>query len=67
MWRSKKQITIALSLTEAEYIALAEAGCEALWLRTLYQELGYTQEHPTEIKGDNLGVITMAQNPQFHK
>ena len=25
-WRSKKQTTIALSSTEAEYIALSEAG-----------------------------------------
>ena len=40
-WRSKKQTTIALSSTQAEYIALLEAGREACWLRNLYEELGY--------------------------
>ena len=66
-WRSKKQTTIALSSTEAEYIALAEAVREASWLRNLYDELGYTELGPTLIKGDNSGSITMARNPQFHQ
>ncbi|XP_038889245.1 secreted RxLR effector protein 161-like [Benincasa hispida] len=29
----KKQLVVALSTTEVEYIALSAAGCEALWLR----------------------------------
>ena len=66
-WRSKKQTTIALSSTEAEYIALSEAGREACWLRNLYDELGYTQRNPIIIKGDNEGSIAMTRNPQFHK
>jgi hypothetical protein len=66
-WRSKKQTTIALSSTEAEYVALSEAGREACWLRSLYDELGYTQKYPNTIKGDNDGSIAMARNPQFHK
>ena len=32
-WRSKKQRTVALSSTEAEYMALSEATQEAVWLR----------------------------------
>ena len=66
-WRSKKQTTIALSSTEAEYVALSEAGREACWLRNLYEELGYKQMNPMLIKGDNDGSIMMAKNPQFHK
>ena len=66
-WRSKKQTMIALSSTEAEYIALSEAGREACWLRNLYEELGYPQNSPNIIKGDNEGSISMARNPQFHK
>jgi hypothetical protein len=65
-WKSKKQTTIALSSTQAEYIALSEAGRKACWLRNLFQELGYPQEYPTLIKGDNDGSISMAKNPQFH-
>jgi hypothetical protein len=50
MWRSKKQTTVALSFTEAEYVALSEAGREACWLRNLFEELGLTQQMPTIIE-----------------
>jgi hypothetical protein len=66
-WKSKKQTTIALSNTEAEYIALSEAGREALWLRNLYNELGFLHKDPTIIKGDNKGSISMMKNAQFHQ
>src|SRR5262245_7803220 len=66
-WRSKKQTIIALSSTEAEYIALSEAGREACWLRNLYGELGFRQQHPTILKGDNEGSCDMTENPQFHQ
>ena len=44
------QSTVALSSTEAEYVALAESAREACWLRNLYEELGYTQPQATIIK-----------------
>ena len=34
-WRSKKQSCVALSTAEAEYMALASAGQEAVWMRLL--------------------------------
>jgi len=40
-WMLKKQATIALLMTEAEYIALSEAGHEAIWLCHLYGKLGF--------------------------
>jgi hypothetical protein len=43
-WSSRKQVSIMLSSTEAEYIGLSEAGQEACWLRSLYTELGLLQE-----------------------
>jgi hypothetical protein len=39
----------------------------AMWLRALYEELGFEQIEPTLILGDNDGSIAMAKNPQFHK
>ena len=67
-WSSRKQISIALSSTEAEYVALSEVAREACWLRSLYSELSLLQEVvPTLILGDNEGSIAMAKNPQFHK
>lgn len=38
-WNSKKQPTIALSSTEAEYMELMERRKEAIWLRRLLGEL----------------------------
>ena len=67
IWRSKKQATITLSSTKAEYVAISESACEACWLRSLYNELGFIQKDPTLIKGDSNGSIVIAKNPQFHK
>ena len=39
-WRSKKQSSVALSTSEAEYMALAGTAQETLWLRQLTSELG---------------------------
>ena len=55
-WRAKKQTTIALSSTEAKYVAL----CEACWLRNLLEELGKPQLNPMLIKGNNNRSIAMA-------
>ena len=38
-WLSKKQAVVALSMSEAEYIALSFAIQEAVWLRKLLAEL----------------------------
>ena len=59
-------MVIALSSTEAEYVALSEAECEGTWLRNLYNELGFPQQSATVIKGDNDGSVILANNPQFH-
>jgi hypothetical protein len=66
-WGSKKQNTVALSTTEAEYICLSDAAREAKWLQNLHMELGYNQSHPTLIYGDNAGSLAIAQNPRYHK
>ena len=67
-WASRKQPTVALSSTEAEYIALTQAVKEVLWLRTLFVEMG-APKHAREISqisSDNQGAITLAKNPGFH-
>src|SRR6267142_5170442 len=43
-WRSKKQETIALSSTEAEYVALSEAACEA---SSVKKNLSYSYLFPS--------------------
>ena len=38
-WKASLQATVALSTTEAEYMAISEACKETIWLRGLYSEL----------------------------
>ena len=64
-WMSKRQSTVALSSTEAEYMALTHAGKEAMWLRRLSLELGFKLE-AVKIGCDNQGAIYLAKNPAFH-
>ena len=65
-WRSKKQTCVALSTAEAEYMALASAVQEAIWMRQLTDELGNGPTEATTIFEDNQSAICMAKNPQFH-
>jgi hypothetical protein len=40
-WVSKLQTVVALSTTEAEYMAATQACKEAIWMKKLMEELGY--------------------------
>uniref|UniRef100_A0AAV1UQ06 Integrase catalytic domain-containing protein n=1 Tax=Peronospora matthiolae TaxID=2874970 RepID=A0AAV1UQ06_9STRA len=67
-WRSKKQRSVALSSTEAEYMALSEATQEVTWLKTFMRELGEEAgDDALTIYEDNQGAIALAKNPEFHK
>ena len=65
-WLSKKQATVALSTTEAEYVALSTATQEAIWLQRLFTDVGEPLEEPVVINEDNQGAIAMAKNPVGH-
>ncbi|GKF68963.1 hypothetical protein Tco_0198642, partial [Tanacetum coccineum] len=39
-WKRKKQTTIAMSATQAEYMAASEAAMEAVWIRKFVGDLG---------------------------
>ena len=65
-WSSKKQLTVALSSTEAEYMALTQATKEAIWIRAMLKELGFEQTSPTLIYEDNKGCLDLARNPIHH-
>ena len=65
-WKSKKQSCVALSIAEAEYMALASAAQEAVWMRELNSDLCNQESELTLIFEDNQSAISMAKNPQFH-
>lgn len=65
-WLSKKQGIVALSTTEAEYVALSTATQEAVWLRRLLMDLNAFPNGPTVLMEDNQGAIAIAKNPIAH-
>lgn len=73
-WASKKQTTVALSSTESEYIAMALATQEALWIQLLLTKLNINQHfttpvllcQPINMNVDNQSAIALARNPEYH-
>jgi hypothetical protein len=63
-YRCRYLPTIALSSTEAEFASMADAGKAAIYLRSLLEDMGFIQEHPTEIQADNRGAMQMATAQQ---
>lgn len=56
-WSTRKQTTVALSSTEAEYVALASASMKLVWLKNLLADLGIKFSKPIVIYEDNQSVI----------
>ncbi|GJR20718.1 putative RNA-directed DNA polymerase [Tanacetum coccineum] len=65
-WQSRLQKCVALSTTEAEYMAATEACKELLWLKRFLQELGFKQQRYA-VLCDNQSAIHLAKNSMFHK
>ncbi|KAG8850847.1 hypothetical protein FRB96_009584 [Tulasnella sp. 330] len=65
-WSSKKQTTVALSSTEAEYIATVAAGKELLWMHQLLCELKFKVKGPSSLMMDNQSAIASMKNPEHH-
>ena len=65
-WSSKKQPTVALSSTEAEYRGAAMVACEIAWLRKLLPDLGHNVSGAITLYCDNMSSIQLANNLVFH-
>lgn len=67
-WGTKLQDVVALSSTEAEYMAISRAMQKGLYLRMLQQEMGVDlEERATTLLDDNQSSIKSTKNPVFHK
>nr|KYP48030.1 Retrovirus-related Pol polyprotein from transposon TNT 1-94 [Cajanus cajan] len=67
-WKANLQGVVALSSTEAEYMAACEAVKEALWLRGLVSELLLGEElETTSIYCDNQSAICLTKNQVHHE
>ena len=67
-WNSKKQATVALSSTEAEYMALTQAVKESLCLQGILFDIGAANHVPDvkRIYVDNQRAIALSRNTEFH-
>ncbi|XP_051138369.1 secreted RxLR effector protein 161-like [Andrographis paniculata] len=65
-WCSKRQPTVSLSTTEAEYRAATMAAQEIIWLVQLLKELHQQVKYDILLYCDNLSAIRLAENPVFH-
>ena len=64
-WSSKKQNTVALSTTEAEYIAAGNSCAQVLWMMHTLNDFGLSFKH-VPIKCDNTSAINLTKNPVQH-
>ncbi|CAH9120743.1 unnamed protein product [Cuscuta epithymum] len=64
-WLSRLQRCVALSTTEAEFIAATEACKELLWMKNFMKELRYSQERYV-LLCDSQSAIHLGKNLTFH-
>lgn len=65
-WLSKKQPIVALSTTEAEFVAAASCATQAIWLSRVLEQLGQPQKGSITIMCDNSSTIKLSKNPVLH-
>ena len=65
-WKSNLQSIVALSTTEAEYVALTEAVKEALWIKGLLSDMGIEQQKAL-VWSDSQSAISLSKNNSFHE
>ena len=58
-FRSKLQPTTSVSSTEAEFLQLTSAAKRALYLRSIFDDLGLPMDDPTSLYIDNQAAIAM--------
>ena len=66
LWQSRAQRTIALSSTEAEYMALSYCSWQAVWIKSLLNELDI-DVGPIHINSNNQGSLFIGSNPVQEK
>jgi hypothetical protein len=65
-WCAKKQDTVAVSTTEAEWMAACECMKEVIWLCELLSEIGIQVEKPATMFEDNQSTIKVCENDIMH-
>nr|GEV78403.1 copia protein [Tanacetum cinerariifolium] len=64
-WMSKKQNCTAMSLAEAEYVALSASCAQVMWMRTQLQDYGFNYNN-IPLYCDSQSAIAISCNPVQH-
>jgi hypothetical protein len=62
VWRSKQQKSVALSSSEAEFVAASEAVKEIIFVLQVLESMGIKVKTPVTVRVDNMGAIFMTEN-----
>ena len=62
-WSSSKQRVVALSSSEAEYVAMTDAMKEANFLRQLLADMTGSERQVVRLYADNQSAIKLSENP----
>ena len=65
-WSAKRQEIVTLSTTESEYVAATHAAKEALWLRSLINQIFGSISGPTTLFSDNQSAIALTKEHRYH-
>lgn len=66
MGQYRRQQSVSLSTTEAEYIVASKAAKETVWLTRLYKEIISLVSVPVVFM-NNASAIKLSRNPQLHR
>lgn len=64
-WTCKRQTCVALSSTEAEFIALSDACREVLWIRRIMMDFNVNLDGPTTIYEDNQSCLKLIEEEKL--
>jgi hypothetical protein len=64
-WMSKRQVVVALSTTEAKYMAVTHERKEAVWLQRLCSGIGLVQQ-AMRLDCGSQSAIFLEKNPAYH-
>jgi hypothetical protein len=68
-WSAKRQMAVALSSCESEFMGQTQAIKEAIWLKNFLAQVHsekYGEPTATVLFCDNQGAMALARNPQYH-
>lgn len=58
-WKATKQPTVTTSTTEAELLAMSDAGRSLMWWRRFLDRISFKPSHPITLRCDNQQTVTL--------